>query len=738
DTGLQEESGRMGDIDIRGFFASVIESGSNDLRDLIVNNTANDFDIIYVNWDNGTDDLRRNAFVLQAVIDWVNDNKTGNTPNVVLGQSMGGVIARYALRDMENRNEDHDTSLYISHDAPHQGAHIPLGALYFARQMLNEVIATPVGNVGVAVTTGEFSVGDIRDLLEAPAVKQLLRQYVRKDYVNDNTVHDSWQAELRSKGYPQQTRNVALSNASHCAEGYGLSSNQQLFRVNGSGSTKGLQDILFGMLGGLFSGIAVGDIATALLGILPGNSKLDADFRVSAYPSSGTANIYSGRITYTKKLLWVINITRTFTRRNFNSPSGVLLQDNFPGGSNLFINQLSSDSGAGGNFFGNFGYNFDAVDNVNFITAVSALDVGGGSTTLNTSDYTRTYTQGNRPSGSRAIPFVNFTTSFNSNSENEIHLSFNSRNGDWLADELNNGASTFDCGFACSSLAMSGPSDFCSSATFSVPAPNSAVTWSVTPSNSLGFQQNRASSGFSRIGSFEGNVTITANISGASCDVPNRSISKQVYVGRSRPLAGTLPSLCADGALVGKPYTVPVSTGADSYRLTSNAPFPIFDFQNQVTFTSAPRTVNLIPFQAGTYNITLAVTNTCGTRSFTYPITITSCGGGGFFFSVYPNPSNNGTFYVGEKAVGNNGTFSAQTGGNGSASYNIGKESVANPEKYSFEVYDRYGKILFQKRDQKWNGLMELDLERYGKGLFFIRILGKDTEETHRVLLDRG
>ncbi len=43
---------------------------------------------------------------------------------------MGGVIARYALRKMEDAGMEHQVSLYISHDSPHLGANVPLGALY--------------------------------------------------------------------------------------------------------------------------------------------------------------------------------------------------------------------------------------------------------------------------------------------------------------------------------------------------------------------------------------------------------------------------------------------------------------------------------------------------------------------------------------------------------------------------------------------------------------------------------
>ncbi|TXD80789.1 hypothetical protein ESY86_19960 [Subsaximicrobium wynnwilliamsii] len=95
DTGLMGQGGSIGDNDINSFFQSIFQSGSNELENLTINNTAVDYDIIYVNWDSGTDFIQRNAYVLEEVIKWVNDQKAlaGSTePNVVLGQSMGGLI----------------------------------------------------------------------------------------------------------------------------------------------------------------------------------------------------------------------------------------------------------------------------------------------------------------------------------------------------------------------------------------------------------------------------------------------------------------------------------------------------------------------------------------------------------------------------------------------------------------------------------------------------------------------
>ncbi|MCZ8072459.1 MAG: esterase/lipase family protein [bacterium] len=88
------------------------------------------YDLIFVNFGQGGDDIKRNAYLLENIIQWVNQQTAavGSTQkNVVIGVSMGGLVARYALRDMELRNANHNTRLYASIDSPHQGANVPLG-----------------------------------------------------------------------------------------------------------------------------------------------------------------------------------------------------------------------------------------------------------------------------------------------------------------------------------------------------------------------------------------------------------------------------------------------------------------------------------------------------------------------------------------------------------------------------------------------------------------------------------
>ena len=55
--------------------------------------------------------------LLKDVIRRVNTLKAqagSSARNVIIGQSMGGLITRWALKEMENAGEQHQTNLFIS------------------------------------------------------------------------------------------------------------------------------------------------------------------------------------------------------------------------------------------------------------------------------------------------------------------------------------------------------------------------------------------------------------------------------------------------------------------------------------------------------------------------------------------------------------------------------------------------------------------------------------------------
>ena len=722
DTGFINQ-GQFGDTELGNFLDYAANSNSVNLRNLITTNTSYDYDIIYVNWDDGTDYLQRNAYLLEDVINWVNNNKIGSTPNVVLGQSMGGVIARYALRDMENRSMDHETSLYISQDAPHQGAHVPPGFLFMARHALNELITTPVGGIGISMAGGDVPVQDARQLIDRPAVRQLLKNYVNSSYTIDNSEHNAWQTALRSMGYPQQTRNIALSNASHCAMTQGFSSNEIMFSLNGSAATSPFTDLVVFFTGlGFAPGALLGDLQAALLGFLPGNSKLTADFEVRTFPSTGSATVYKGKLTYKKTLLWLVPITRTITDLTKSANSGGLFMDNYPGGVNPFSIDNSSDYVT--NFFAGYNYNLYANLNFNFIPAPSALDVGSGNTTLVALDYTRTYTKSNPPTGSKTIPFANFATSLDDTGNNQSHLFFEKRNGDWLAEELDNDTSVdiFNCSLACGNFSITGPSIPCSNgSSYSISGlpSGTGITWTSSSNITRNSSQGANPATFSLSGTGSTGWIQASIAQPSSCGSP-------IVIRKNLTLTSGSVNLTID-TVEGEGSAIYVS----GHVTGGSAPYKWYINNQLIATTSSSFFSHRYPCDGG--GSVLGVVTSCG-GSDTASYYEDCSGSGGHRMAVYPNPATTEIF-ISPLEMGS-GQIQG-SGGNAQLANSMGNE--LDPmvlENVELKLLDFSGNVVSEKKFTGLHENLQLDVSAFPKGIYYLKIIGKGIDETHPILID--
>lgn len=543
DSGLLGVENGLGDNDYNDFNFETFASSQ-------LVSELNTYDIVYVNWKDGRDYLQRNAWLLQDIIEWVNEEKVGEAPLVVLGQSMGGVIARYALRDMENRGIDHETRLYVSHDAPHQGANIPLGILYFARHLTQTFVSTPVGDQDIPIGAGApITIEDIEEMLDAPGTQQLLKHNVNYEfslssfpYYVDTSLHDAWQTELENMGYPQQTRNIAISNGNFCGNPQNFSPSDELFKLSGNVGTSFLTNALLHFLpftnGYLAIILAVQFEPSFILSALPGDSDLDMYFRANALPSQGNIiEIYKGKITYTKTIYvpFPIPISDEIVNLSITNPVNILPYDYYPGG--RYSIPFAVDTTSNGTF-GNYGFLSSSVDSFDFIPVPSALDVGSGNVTLTNSDYLNVYSKANPPASPKDIPFHNFTTSIpNNHTLNEIHISFNTRNGNWLAKELIADPTNpeyppvADCTFLCSNFGISGNDPLCNVDVFSVPADVPNPNWSIIENaNLVNYTESGNSITITDKDDYEsGFITIKVSFGNQRCGYS--SAVKKVWVG---------------------------------------------------------------------------------------------------------------------------------------------------------------------------------------------------------------
>lgn len=619
DSGLLGVENPLGEVSYTNFKRSITNSFSTNLPSQLYT-----YDIIYVNFKNGNDYMQRNAYLIEDIIKWANQKKTsaGSTEKtVVLGQSMGGVIARYALRDMEVTNQNHDTSLFISHDAPHQGANLPLSIQYFARHMADQFVNTPLGDFNINITGdgGSVTIEDLRDLLNAPGTKQLLSNYISQSFSLDNSFSNTWQTELRNLGYPLQTRNIALSNASHCAFPQSFNPSDNLFSISGIVQTKLLTDLIISFVPGasLISSTVLAVMFNEpglLIGILPGNSKFDIEFYGKALPTAGTTSqIYKGRIAFTKTLFklfgWTPRITVTLTNRNYNSPGG-LSYDYYPGGK--YRTFFTGDSNSASNILIAYNIQFQAIDSFDFIPTPSALDIGNGNTPLGNEDYFAKYNSVTPPVFPKSSPFVNFTTSYNTNGLNENHISFNTRNGNWLATELDSNASNnqvFSCTYICTDTKIEGSSNLCSTSVYSLPEGAGIYNWSITGGNNISIQNNGSNTiTLSNTGTYNGVIILTASI-GENAKCGTKTLTKTIWIGA--PIISITPNESTTNYV-----TVSAASGSSNASLEDMGLSPtnvvwkrLDNGQTRTGYTYSAHA----PGYNWSFDVEVKATNSCGT-----------------------------------------------------------------------------------------------------------------------------
>jgi len=490
---------KYGYTDITKFIDPTATDGFNSL----INNGT--YDVVFIDYKNGLDDIKRNALLFEEVVRQVNQLKaqSGSTePNVVLGLSMGGLVARWGLRDMENKGQNHQTRLYISFDSPHQGANVPLGYQYMANHLYGLYAKTAGPLIGNLYNVGRLNQipAELR-LASFPAARQMLINYVDPSGNIDNSAHYTWQNELKTMGYPQglpgqPIRNVAVSNGTACGTGQVSSPGSSLLTVNGRFSTSVLGEIA--SLGLLSVAIPIAGVGLGqpglLLGLLPGKNRIDFDVALNTTAATGGNQVYHNKITYTKTILFLIPVRVNLTNRTNNAPGGILPYDSYAGGS--FHSTFDVSNVDIKKWLFTYTLNVTQQPEFGFIPRTSALDIGLGNVTLTDDDYKARYVGSSPLTAPKTSPFVNFTTGSTTLSKNESHTSILSATGNWLGAELNGlNPRQEDVTPLCYPTSISGPAALCSSAplTFSVNVlPGRSVNWAVSPDLDIVSGQNTA------------------------------------------------------------------------------------------------------------------------------------------------------------------------------------------------------------------------------------------------------
>lgn len=347
--------------DIAGLYSSFDftgTAGTQNLADLI---RAEGFDIVILNFpmylraadgaivDGGADFMERNAMILVELLEFINLEKAPNSPdqNVIIGPSMGGIIARYALNYMENASIDPDTRLFISFDSPHHGANVPISLQHQLNYLANNTLS-PVAELEPL----------IEGLLKSSAARQLLIDHFEPHLSGEDATtfnpaltlpephpfRTEFQTRINSftvDGFPQNVRNVSIINGSGIGNAYlakdGITSVTNSFTIADTTIP----------------------IDTGLLGIV------NVDIQLNMTPEAGVPQQISRFFAPVISGLFEVETTASSGTTNFD---GV---DSAPGG--LYdLSTLTGDIGGTGGVAADFLAALQ-IDKFSFIPSVSAL-----------------------------------------------------------------------------------------------------------------------------------------------------------------------------------------------------------------------------------------------------------------------------------------------------------------------------------------------------------------------------
>jgi hypothetical protein len=282
-------------------------------ENLIEDLRAEGYDAVVLDFTEATEPIQRNAFVLTELLAQVNAAIDPGSTTAVVGASMGGLVTRYALLWLEQQGTDHRVRTFLSFDAPHLGADIPLGLQHWLVFFQDE----------------SEDAGFLLSRLNTPASRQLLLYHhlatVGQTAAAD-PLHGTFFADLDGLGgWPSSPRLVGIANGSGTGQDQGFAAGDQLIFYE----------------------------YRSLLADIDGN--------VWAVPDAGTQVIFDGMIN----LIWPLPDTYQTV-----SVGGTLPWDSAPGGFRSSMAQMDTTAVPYGDIVA-------LHDNHCFIPTVSALALAG-------------------------------------------------------------------------------------------------------------------------------------------------------------------------------------------------------------------------------------------------------------------------------------------------------------------------------------------------------------------------
>lgn len=397
-------------------------------------NLVNNFDVYYLDFKDCTLSIKENAKLLEMAIESINNDRNSNSyPLVVMGSSMGGLIARYCLRRMELDGKSHKVSTLICQDTPNLGANIPLGLLYASHaflKMYNRYVSPYYDVIGDELTL-------LKKYVYCQSAKEMLYNFVNENGYIDNSVHLSFVQELHQMGYPVgddgTLRCIAISNGNEQIVSATESLLKLGFEVKPSVFVDALLTLISSVTGPIL-GVLTKDIEVGLLETIPGAQKLSCKAEIN--PTGSGRDICDIRLIYKKKIFDIFNSQKTFFKYIKSDPSNNISYDLAKGSyydTDYILSNLNTSAGKKeDNFLGSLNIDFEIKQKFLFVPTASALDIGEGIATLTQTDYSMNYEMQNRGAKPKHSPFHAYYVS----QQSEEHIQMNNNILSWLMSQL--------------------------------------------------------------------------------------------------------------------------------------------------------------------------------------------------------------------------------------------------------------------------------------------------------------
>ncbi len=426
---------------VRGRGCNDINTFTYPLADSLLTN----IDLVYINWNNSTASIESNADIFTQVINWVNTNNLTGNRLIVIGQSMGGLIARYALCSIESLEQNHNVAVYVSGDSPHLGVNVPLGFVYASQHLYDfldgdsranaiidlfhfnpgNIINAQIGGNNLLTYLAEFLA-----LRDGMSVRQMLMQYVDDDYEVDNSVYNSFQTTLHNLGFPQgdafgPTLNLSLSNGG--VNNY--VTNTPFFDIRMKGS---IGDVFKLLLSGMMDSANSSSFNTFWESLFtPAKTTMDARFSILPQYVPG-AKVYECSVTDTTTFLWggdpsVIQLHSTIhnapsTQKEFDKTNGSYYSFPYQSFSH-YLNPVSSA-------WADLVFSISAQERFMFVPTVSSLCYKKGESAPSLSDYLTNFTSSGVDMD--MVPFDGYRFHDDTSS---YHTSFSSLDLTWIMNK---------------------------------------------------------------------------------------------------------------------------------------------------------------------------------------------------------------------------------------------------------------------------------------------------------------